>query len=512
MSQIITTTRRGSALLVALVLSVVPLVAVPAVAVGAPSNPSETAARWAGYEIPRTGRAGGGWIGGYHLGGTSLFLTTPTKEPNSHGYRRARIVDDLGGRRGSTHGETERAAWILSKYGGYRDAAQAAAVDASVYALVVGGPWRTTGDRGARRIRQASESATVRRFARIMLDQSRRHAGKYRARVRATSADVGGTIEARVTVTDGDGRPAAGLPVTFRTAGEAAVDAVTADDGRAVARFAASQPGWHRVIATVRKVPEHRLHLRPPVRHGQATAAEGGVRRTLVARTQAAVRGPQALALAASPATVLAGSPSRVTATVTGDGTARAAAATLYGPFTSASATRCAGAAVGTVGTTVSADGGYTLPALAPTAPGYYAWSAAVDGTATSLPASACGAVTTVKAVARVSVTVVSPMVPTNADVRLGLSGLPRYPAVTVTLNVWGPYPDPAARTAGRCSGAPAMSESKLMNGDATGVPLSPYLSAGYYALQATLPSGELHQGAQSTCLAPGTVVDVSAP
>ena len=344
-----------------------------------------------------------------------------------------------------------------------------------------------------------------------MLAQSNKHAGEYHARVRATGVDAGGTITATATVTDGAGRPAAGLPVTLVAAGATPVEAVSGDDGRAVARFGAPQPGWRTVTATVGKVPDHRLHLRRPVRRGQATAAEGGDRRTLVATTRAAVRGPQSLALRATPATVLVGSSTRVTATVSGDGTPRAVTGTLHGPFASVSEAHCGGSVAGTVAATVSADGDYVLPPVSPGAAGYYLWQVAVDGTATALPAAACGAATTVKAVAQVSVTALDPeMQPGNAEVRVGLSRLPRYPAVTVTLNVWGPYPGQDAMTARGCSGGIAAAVEQKMNGDAT-VTLNPYLGeAGWYALQATVPPGELHQGAQSTCLALGTVLHVS--
>ena len=42
----------------------------------------------------------------------------------------------------SSRRATARAEWVLSKYGGYKDARQAAAVDAVVYHLLVGGRWR----------------------------------------------------------------------------------------------------------------------------------------------------------------------------------------------------------------------------------------------------------------------------------------------------------------------------------------------------------------------------------
>ncbi|KQW52462.1 hypothetical protein ASC77_24050 [Nocardioides sp. Root1257] len=502
---------RRTALALALVVGVSPLLVVPTVAAGPTVRGADRPERWAGYEIPPDGSADGGWIGGYLVDGKPVFVTTPTKDPNRRGYRSARVVGDLGGRRGPTHGETERVAWILSKYGGYRDAAQAAAVDVSVYDLLVGGRWGTSGDRGERRITEAQDPGIVRRFARIMLDQSRRHAGEYRARLTATGTDVGGTVAAVVTVTDGHGHPAPGLPVTLSATGAEAIQAVTGDDGRAVARFSQSHAGWQRVTATVRQVPEHRLRLRMPVRQGEAAAAEGGARRTIVARTRAAVRGPQTLALRASPATVSAGSPARVTATVAGDGMARDATGTLHGPFPSASAAQCDGAALGAGSATVSVDGDYTLPSQVPGAPGYYIWEVAVDGTPTALPVRGCGAVTTVKAVPTVSLNAQNPeMQAGNAEVRIGLSGLPRYPAVGVTLSVLGPYSSQQQLSATGCSGAIATSIGQTMNGDAT-VTLYPYVDqAGWYALQATVAPAELREGAQSTCLALGTVLHVS--
>lgn len=52
--------------------------------------------------------------------------------------------------------------------------------------------------------------------------------------------------------------------------------------------------------------------------------------------------------------------------------------------------------------------------------------------------------------------------------------------------------------------------ESRRMNGDGT-VPFAPFIDqAGWYALQAIVPAGELRQGSQSTCLALGTVLHVS--
>ena len=137
-------------------------------------------------------------MGGYKIGDTPIFVVTPTRRPNRRGYEAAQVVADLDKSRGASRRATARAAWVLSKYGGYRDARQAAAVDAAVYHLLVGGRWRIDHHRGAARIRHSGDPASVRRYARIMLGQSRKFAGVYRVTVTATSADVGGTIEATV--------------------------------------------------------------------------------------------------------------------------------------------------------------------------------------------------------------------------------------------------------------------------------------------------------------------------
>ena len=367
-------------------------------------------------------------MGGYAIGDAPVFVVTPTKRPNRRGYEAAQVVADLDKSRGASRRATAQAAWVLSKYGGYRDARQAAAVDAAVYRLLVGGRWRLERHRGAARIRHSGDPASVRRFARIMLGQSRKFAGDYQVTVTATSADLGGTIEATVTVTGGHHRPAAGLPVAVSAPGAATVKTVTGDNGRAVAHFPATQQGWQDVTASVGEVPEHRLYLRRPVKRGQASAAEGGVRRTVDASVLTPVRGPQTMSMQATPETLVVGGQAAVMATVDGDGSPRAATAGLYGPFRSASAAACAGSAVGTTTTTVTGDGSYGLPALAPSAGGYYAWRVMVDGTATSTPVSACGAVTKVRAPTTTTIlSQPSAAVGDNVPVQVTVSGSPSW-------------------------------------------------------------------------------------
>lgn len=505
-----TTTRAPRALtgplvcLVAGLLAVATLVVVPVVpAAGA----HERAERWAGYRIPSTGHAAGGWIGGYRLGRTPVFVITPERRPNRAGFRRADPTNDLAGRRGPSRQATQRAAWILSKYGGYRDARQAAAVDAAVLHLLGDREWRLGGARGAARVGASGDPATVRRYVRLMLRDSRASAGRHRVAVVPATADVGGVTAVTVRVTDGHGGPVAGLPVTVTspdggTSEPAAgpVAAVTGDDGRAVVRLAAPVAGWRTVVARVGQVPEHRLRVRGADRRGQAAVAEGGVRRVVVASARVAVRGPQSVTLTPVPASLSAGAQARVTASVSGDGSARVATGRLHGPFATSSGASCTGAPVGAVSMTLPGDGAHTLPPLAPAAGGYYVWKVDVDGTAATTPAAACGAV--VKVRGRPVVTLAAP--PTaaagNVAVPMTVSGVPFAMRVDLTLKLY-------ALDDATCSSP--IAEDDVSNGGDGSVEGRVWVDAGAYRWQAVVAPGDLWQGAQSVCGAPGSTTQV---
>jgi hypothetical protein len=489
--------RRATMLLVALAVAAACLVAlVPHPATGDPG--ASAPRRWSGYAIPATGHAAGGWIGGYRVDGTTLFLTTPGRRPNRAGYESPGQVGDLPGRAAS-QAETARAAWILSKYGAYRDATQAAAVDASVYHLLVGGAWRITKAHGARRIRQSGNGAAVARFARIMLRQSRASAGRYTAELVASTADVGGAVAITLSVTDGHGRPASGLPVTLSMAGASSAPTVTGDDGRAVARFAADVRGWQDVTATIGQVPEHRLHTWTAERDKQASAAEGGARRTLVVTGRTAVRGPQTLALKASPEALTVGGQASVVATVAGDGVSRAASASMYGPFASSGAAQCTGPAIAAPTAEVTTDGAYTMPSVAPGAGGYYAWRVAVDGTDTSLPVASCGAV--VKVRSRTSAAITAPSVAPvgNVQVTVSVAGVPFPTKVDLVVKLYN---------APGCTSAISQHPlSRLGNGQVTSGPI--WLDAGSYTWKVEALPGELWEGSESSCGASGSTTQV---
>jgi hypothetical protein len=300
--------------------------------------------------------------------------------------------------------------------------------------------------------------------------------------------------------------------VAVSAPGAATVQTVTGDDGRAVAHFPATQPGWQDVTASVGEVPEHRLYLRMPVKRGQATAAEGGVRRTVDASVLAAVRGPQTMSLQASPDNLVVGGQAAVTATIDGDGSARPATAALFGPFPSASAAVCSGSSVGTTTATVTADGSYRLPAVAPSAGGFYAWRVMVDGTATTMPLSACGAVTKVRA--RTTTTALSQpgaAVGDNVPVQVTVSGVPFQGSVTGTVTLFGPYTSEADRQADQC-GTIAAGPVSFAHAQGNGTFFAPsiaVLASGFYAWRASTNPDDLWLGSSSPCLATGTLMTV---
>ncbi|MFC7725915.1 hypothetical protein ACFQW6_12420 [Nocardioides sp. GCM10028917] len=502
--------RATAALLAALLATATALAALPAPRAAGADDPGR---HWAGFRIPSTGHAAGGWIGGYRVDDTPVFVVTPGRRPNRAGFRPPDATSDLRGSKGPSRAATERAAWILSKYGGHKDAVQAAAVDAAVLHLLGGRAWRFGAPRGAARIRASGDPATVRRYVRLMLRGSRASAGPHQVTLVPTTADVGGVTGVTVSVTDGHGGPVAGLPVRVTSpdggpsqpvAGP--VDTVTGDDGRAVVRLAAPLVGWRTVVAEVGQVPLHWLRLRRADRKRQASAAEGGARRTIVASAQVAVRGPQSLTLAADPTVLVAGSPARVVATIDGDGSGRTATASLHGPFASSSAAHCDGPAAATVTVPVLGDGAYASPAVAPSAGGYYLWRVAVDGTDTSMPVASCGAPVRVRARSTVGLTAPSSAAPFDVlSAQVSVAGLPFGGPIDVTTSLYGPY----ATATEACTGN-HRDVVQRRPGNGTFASLSFQVEeSGWYAWRASVPEGDLWLGATSTCGALGTLTQV---
>ena len=133
-------------------------------------------------------------------------------------------------------------------------------------------------------------------------------------------------------------------------------------------RLAAPLAGWRTVVAEVGQVPLHWLRVRRADRKRQASAAEGGVRRTIVASARVAVRGPQSLTLAADPAVARGRLPRPGSwPRSSGDGSSRTATASLHGPFASALGCQLRAAPLSRrCRCRCSGDGAYASPAVAP--------------------------------------------------------------------------------------------------------------------------------------------------
>jgi hypothetical protein len=135
-----------------------------------------------------------------------------------------------------------------------------------------------------------------------------------------------------------------------------------------------------------------------------------------------------------------------------------------------------------------------------------------VDGTATSLPVSACGAVTKVRG--RTTTTMQSPPdadVGENVPVQVTLTGLPFPDSVHGTVTLYGPYTSEGQRQADGC--ASSGQEQPFLRTQGNGTFLSPSISMlapGLYAWQVEIDPDDLWLGSESPCLAPGTLMSVS--
>jgi hypothetical protein len=226
---------------------------------------------------------------------------------------------------------------------------------------------------------------------------------------------------------------------------------------------------------------------------------EGGVTRTLVESTRAAVRGPQTLSLAADPAQLVVGSAARVVATVAGDPARRTAAAVLRGPFATAGAASCAGPTAGQVSAPVAGDGTYALPALSPAA-GYFAWQVTVDGTDTNAPVTACGASVKVRGRATAGIATDADVLPVGElGATADVAGLPFPDQVTLTATLAGPYASPLAAISDGCATVVGEATRTRVGNGAAHVTIA-VTQTGWYAWQVQAAPGDLWLGSRSGC------------
>jgi hypothetical protein len=355
---------------------------------------------WSGYRIARTGKASGGWIGARRWGthGPVIYRIDPETRAVSTTYQDGRWVHRLRGkgpRFAADRRATARAAWIVSKYGTYRYDIQSAAVDAALLHLLARHRWTLGGDLGSRRIRQTDSPAQVRRFARIMIDDSSRRSGPYTVRVRQQNAAVVGEpvrLAIHVAVAR-NGRPLPFVPVRVRTPEGVANIGETGENGRIGVTYPNPPAGATPIRVTVAKVPETRLRVLTPRR---APAS-----RAVIAGKKGLVHGNGVVYVKARPSVVVTTDDRRIPAgartrgrfrlTDSAEDWPRSAAVTLFGPFAHAEYARCGIRTTRNGQTRVTDAGTYSLPRYTLRKRGYYVWHVRVPGNAVNLPTSDCG-------------------------------------------------------------------------------------------------------------------------
>ena len=158
----------------------------------------------------------------------------------------------------------------------------------------------------------------------------------------------------------------------------------------------------------------------------------------------------------------------------------------------------------------MTGDGSYRLPALAPSAGGFYAWRVAVDGTATSMPVAACGAVTKVLGTSHDNGEWQSRPTrrwTTKSRSRSTVAGMPFPAQADATVALFGPISVASHRRA-----ATNLVERRPWRVQGNGTFPSPTIQVpapGTYAWQTSIAPGDLWLGSESPCLAPGSTMIV---
>jgi hypothetical protein len=478
---------------------------------GAPAAAVTADRVWHGFRIDTGANASGSWIGGRAFSSRPVYRLDPRAKLSSSGFGTAYNVEKLAGSGpvDVTRGLTSRAAWILSKYGTYPDATQAAAVDVAVYHLLHGGAYALSGTRTAERLSDSGHGADIRSLATTMLQSSKTYAGPYRITVSATGTVVGGQVPVTVKVVST--RTGAGirkLPVSVSFGGAAPVGLVTDTNGRAGTEFAASVAGEQPLSVTVAKLPETRLFVRRPTNTGASRIATAGIKTSRTTTTTVPVRAIPKVAASSSATPINVGQYAAGTYTVSGSvGTSpRAAIVTLHGPFTDWASATCSPDSVVTTQNRTVTNGSYRLPSYKVNHYGLYLWRVAVAGDRLNTAAGTCGAGTRVRTIPSASAKArylryaVSSRV--RAEVTVGR--LPSGYAGTATVKLYGPF---SSLSAVGCPSTKLVREVSLpLTGNGTS--LAPQVTlnrAGYYTWRVRVPSSYFSAAKVSTCAASGS-------
>ncbi len=492
-------------LVVALVATLV--TAAPAEAARGPADPPRT-----GFRVRADGTAAGGWFGSRTASRRAVFRIDPGAGPRAGGFRDGGWRSDL---RGSGPVDVDRwrvrrAAWLVSKYGTYDSDAQAAAVEAALDALLVGGAHRLDGPATRRRLRQTGVGDSVVALARYMLDASRTLAGPYRARVTTTGGDLGEHTRIRVVVTAArSGDPVAHLPVRVRVDGRS-LHRETDDHGAVTVTPLARVAGPRPVTVSVSRVPSDRLFVRRPIRPGGSRIVVAGRKIVLTRRTSVAVRALPTVRVTTAQVRTVADPVPGTVHLADGYPSRRQAELTLHGPFGLDETPAC-DRALRTATLPVAADGSYPVPDLTVSAAGLYRWEVAVPADAFNAAATQCGQQVLLKAAPSLKVDAVEAAVDPGGDARARVraADLPPGYARDAVVRLYGPF---VARSAVRCSADREVRrrEVAVTAPSTTATTSAVTLSRpGFYAWRATLPGTQLAVRSASRCGATGSILRV---
>lgn len=493
--------------LAALATAVLTLALLPA----APAAAVTADRAWQGYWIDAGTNAAGKWIGGRVYASRPVYRLDPRAKASTGGFDATYTVDDLAGSGPVevTPRLTSRAAWILSKYGTYPDATQAAAVDVAILHLLHGGAYALTGSRTAERLSDSGHGADIKALATTMLQTSKQYAGPYRVTVSASGTVIGGQVPVTVKVVStrtGDGIQKLPVSVSFR--GATPLPLITDTNGRATTTFDADVAGEQTLAVTVARLPETRLFVRRPTTAGASRIAIAGVKTSRTVRTTVPVQAIPKVAAAASSSPINVGQYAAGTFTVSGSaGTAaRSTMITLHGPFTDWASANCSPESVVSTHTRTVANGSHKLPSYKVSRYGLYIWGVVVAADRLNVAAGTCGAGTRVRKIPSVSAKARFPSYSVGSRVRaeVTVGRLPVGYSGTATVKLYGPF---TSKSAVSCPVTKVIREVSLpLTGNGTS--LAPQVTlnrAGYYTWRVRVPASYFSAARVSPCAASGT-------
>ena len=510
---------------------------------GTPRAAAGTGAPTIGYRFP-----GGGFMGTYTVNGRPTFCIDlnglgpstaggytagpGTAVRRQLGWNAAHRGGNAGSIQGTwlTAGELGRLAYLTDRYAATTSPVTAAAAEHAVRSLTVGDAAQTA--REAVRWAEALQAHPAVRpaYDAIQADVAG-HAGPYRLSATWTTAPTAiapGVLAVQVLSAAGVPMPGIALGARYSAAaGGRAVTATTGGTGTARLTVTATAPGTVTVDVTARNLPAAVPLLYVPRRYADPRTPDHSAQRTvgpaprvaLAASVTADVAAAvPVLTTQASAATTLGPSggaalTDAVTVSGTIPGARGTATASLWGPFDARpTADRCAAPTLPVATTTfaVTGDGTSTTPALTVTAPGYYAWTETLPGTALQAAVStACGVdaeTTLVQGTPAITLATAASVAPGD-DVTATLTASQLFPGAspTATVYLYGPFA--TAPGASACTAGTMIDQETVTLAADGSYPVGPVTvpGVGHYSWTLAVPAGPQQPAVAPVCgAAPG--------